>query len=465
MEYTGLWVLGGTALLFSLLGVWYSRGRRQNPEDFISARSSISLSGAVATIVASGMGAWILFSPPETAVNAGLTGLAGYALGSAAAVMLFAWLGRIMRERFPEGHTLTEWVAGRYGTLMYVIILLVMTFYMAVFLSAELTGIAQAVFLMYRVPLWVTAVIIGLATLAYTVFGGIRATVFTDKVQSMIILPLLLLLFGAGMYYSLGGTAAAQNGPGLGAVIMDIRPHGLGFGLTLIIAIVAAELFNQGNWQRVYLPRSTTIMKKAFLRSGFIILPLVLLAGSFGFFGMHQGPVSSASAVLFDFVRQVLPGWAGLSLLVLAVALIMSSMDTLLNGLVSLYTVNFMRIRPRASESRVLLVAQGMTVLLAAGAIVVAMQGWSVLYLFLIADMVCAAAVFPVFFGLFSRRHQGRGAVMAIISGLVPGIIFFPDPGFRSGSLLLSFGLALSVSALVSLVLTALNRQAATQQK
>ena len=88
-------------------------------------------------------------------------------------------------------------------------------------------------------------------------------------------------------------------------------------------------------------------------------------------------------------------------------------------------------------------------------AILIASQGISVLYLFLIADLLCSAAVFPVFYGLYARRFGGAAAVTSTLAGLAVGAWWFPwrfpEPG---GSFLLGFGGALVVSTVGAILLS-----------
>jgi hypothetical protein len=59
---------------------------------------------------------------------------------------------------------------------MYVFVLLVVIFYMFIFLTAELTGIALAVRLIGDTPLWVTAIVIGvLSQRGHYRLGAIQA--------------------------------------------------------------------------------------------------------------------------------------------------------------------------------------------------------------------------------------------------------------------------------------------------
>ena len=360
---------------------------------------------------------------------------------------------------------------------MYAFALAVIVFYMFVFLSAELTGIALAFNIVAGTPLGITAVIVGVLTVAYTAYGGIRASIFTDSIQFTIILPLLVLAFVVAVV-KLGGFGAAldpvrADNPQL--LALDHRP-GLEFGLTLIVAILAANMFHQGFWQRVYTARDDRALRRGFGIAGAMVVPVIVIAGLLGIMAVGKGLVGDdapASVALFALVENVMPAWAVVAVLLLALVLVMSSLDTLLNGIASAVTSDLARFKPDFSGALLLRYSRGITIVLVVPAILIASQGYSVLYLFLIADMVCAAAVFPVFWGLYSPRFGGRAALASSVVGLVVGTLFFPTPEapYLTGwiididwatQLVVSFGLALGASTLVSLVLTVLSRQIGT---
>jgi hypothetical protein len=91
----------------------------------------------------------------------------------------------------------------------------------------------------------------------------------------------------------------------------------------------------------------------------------------------------------------------------------------------------------------------------------VASQGYSVLYLFLVADLVCTGAVFPTFYGLYSSRLGGGGAFLSALAGIAGGALFFPDPSFARGNLLISFLVALIIPVCITLILSRAWKEAA----
>ena len=157
------------------------------------------------------------------------------------------------------------------------------------------------------------------------------------------------------------------------------------------------------------------------------------------------------------------PVWLTLPALVLAVTLVASSVDTLQNGIASLVVA-------RSEHKGVSLVAaRWVTVVVMIPVVLIALQGLSVLRLFLIADLLCAAIVVPVLLGLWQRMTP-----LAAIAGGLAGLLGAILPGWLSqGSLVAGvvaasfpgsiptlgpFVGALVASTLMSVLLAGLNR-------
>ncbi|MFW5949852.1 MAG: sodium:solute symporter family transporter [archaeon] len=425
-----------TLVVFSGLGLWHSRGRVGSVEDLISARNSVGEGQMTATLVASVMGVWILLSAPEAGASFGIAAVVGYAIGEGLPMLAFAKIGPRVRRLIPEGHSLTEYAHARYGSAMYAFVVVVSALYMFVFLAAELTGIAGALSLIADVPQWQTAVLVGGFVLLYTGYGGLRASIFTDTIQALVVLPLLVVALG-GAVVSLGGAGAVYEG------IVATNPSlldpgfwpGLQFGLGLAFAILGAELINQTWWQRIYAGRDDETVERGFLTASLTNFLIVFLAALFGMVAAgHASVVTDVTAgsynadvAFFLLLQEAFPEWLVLAVVLLALLLVMSSVDTLFNALSSLVTADLPRLLEDPADRTLSLGARVFTVIVALAAIYVSLRARSVLRLFFLADLLGAAVAFPLIYGLYSRRLTGLGALASSLAGLAVGLAYFPD--------------------------------------
>ena len=419
-----------TLAVFTVAGLWYARGRVRTAEDLLTARNSTGTAATTATLIASTMGAWILFSPAEAgAAFGGITAVLGYAIGSAIPLLLFVPVGSRIRELMPTGHSLTEFVLVRFGPAMYLLVVVVSVFYMFIFLAAEMTAIAGSLELVAGVPAWQTATAVGLFVLVYTTYGGLVASIFTDTIQTLVILPLLAVGFGAAVV-SLGGTDAVYStAMSTDPTLLDpgFRP-GLEFGLYVVFAVLGANMLNQGMWQRVYAADGASTLSRSFGVAALTVVPMVLLAGLFGVAASGLGLVTpeTQSVAFFLVVTEVLPEAISFAVVLLVVLLVMSSADTMLNAISSLVTIDLARLGAVEDGRSLRLIGRGLTVLVALGAIVIGAQGYSVLQLFLTADLLAAAVFVPLIWGLYAEGLTERGALAGSLAGLVVGIAYFP---------------------------------------
>ena len=462
------------SIIFASIGILYSKRKNFNIEDFLVARGSTSSSVTTATISASVIGAWVLFSPAEAGTWAGLTSLIGYAIGQASPLICFAIIGPKLKSLIPDGHSIIEYAWHRYGKFTHLICILVTISYLFVFLTAELTAISSALKEISDVPLIITAIVIGGFTAIYTAYGGMRASIITDSIQFTLIVPLVVIVFIA-ILSNIGGITSSIN------TITENRPEllslshkpGIEFGITLIFAVFAANMFHQGFWQRIYSAKNNRSIKFGFGSSAIIVIPIILMTGLIGIIASGKGTEGNPSVAFFNLSKEILPEGFIIVLLILAIALVMSSLDTLLNGITSAITTDLSRIKPHLKSNVLLKYARAVTVTLMIPAIIIASQGHSVLYLFLIADLICSAAVIPVFFGLYSKKITDKYAAISFIIGLIIGTIFFPIPSVvysktcipesiqipLSGKMLVSFSVALVVSGITCLILSSQNHK------
>ena len=172
--------------------------------------------------------------------------LLGYALGSALPFIFLGLYGPKIRQALPEGRSIAEFADACYGKGVRHFVALVSVAYMGCFLAAELTAIGAITALLSDVPPAVVIIGVALTTLVYTVMGGLRASLATDRWQAWLLLALLLAVASVTLWR-------------LPSMPNSCRSHGssLSVALTLVIAVTAANLFHQGYWQRVWAVKTT----------------------------------------------------------------------------------------------------------------------------------------------------------------------------------------------------------------
>lgn len=413
MPYLTIAVLGAALLLFVWLGL---RARRSQGEldDFLTARNSQGAQALGLSFLASGMGGWILFAPPEVGALVGPVGLAGYAIGAALPFIVFAFCGPAIRRFLPRGSSIGEFAQACYGVLVRRWVALISVLYMLCFLVAELTAIGAITAMLSDVSPALVIVGVALATLIYTAGGGLRASLMTDRWQAWLLLALLIVVAAVALQRLPSMDSSAISMPGI--------PVGsaLGVALTLIIAVTAANLFHQGYWQRVWSARDGAALGRGALLGGFITVVVVAIVGALGIAAAMSGADLGSPPIPFFALLMDAPAWLTIPALVLALTLVASSVDTLQNAIASL------AVTEKAGLS--LTSARWITVLLMVPVVLIALQGISVLRLFLIADLLCATAVVPVLMGLWQRM-----GTTAAIGGCLAGIVGAILPGWVSG--------------------------------
>ena len=437
-----------TVIAFTAVGIIYSRGKFETLDDFITARGTAGTKMLSTTFLASFLGVFILFTPPEAGSIGGITTVIGYALGLGGLYFAFIILSPKIRSYLPQGSTLNDFARKRYGKKMYGLILLLSIFYMFVHLVAELTAIAFVAYELAGIPLLFTALLIGLGTMIYIAYGGLRASMFTDMIQMVFVL-VFLLITGIGVVYYLGGignilSLSRENAPEL---FSFSNAGGIEFGLTLGIAVFVANLFHQGYWQRIYSGKNDKAIKKSLIFCIIIALPIMMLTGVLGIVSTGLGYAENPSVALFSLVYGIFPIGLIIMVFMLALVLVMSTVDTLLNGMVATFSGNTRGILKNMDSKSLLGFARVLTLVIIIPAALIAAQGYSVLYLFLVADLLCAGVVFPLFYGLFNKKVTENTAVLASLLGIASGI-----PFFMANQLLISFTLPILISAVVTLL-------------
>jgi len=425
MEITPIIAYGlmlATLGFFGYIGYQATNEKEVNVDEYLSARGSQDWLRIGLSLFASGMGIWILFGPSEVGYYGGFWDVVGYAVSAATPFLLLAYVGPIIRSRLPSGVTLADYVRMRLGREMQIYVGLISFLYMFTFLFAEFTAIGKSMEILSDTNSLIPMVLVGVVTAGYVSRGGLPASLATDRIQAwtivFLVVTLLLVLFG-GDIDGLITDSKAYNPEDSWSIGSMSYMDSFKSGLALVVAITSAEMFSQGNWQRAWASESDEALTKGAWLAAAMVLPLVFVMGVLGTVVAGRGYVEDPSAAFFYLIDD-----AGVlfiaSFIVLAIALVCSSVDTLQNAIVATISRDLSDSQLGVKEAR--LISVGMipiAIYLATGPTIFnfELNALGVFEIFLFADLLAAATVAPVLLTLWGRISS-KGALLGAIGGL-----------------------------------------------
>ena len=433
-QSTSLILIITISLLFAFLGINHTK-RFKGLNNYLTANRNIGVFSLTTSLTASALGAWILFGPASAATWGGIGAVIGYSLGTAFPLFFLIYLGKKIRNEFPKGASLIEFMKRKFGKSLFKLILLMTIFYMFIFLCAEVTAISVLINYISGTEFWITALVVLSSTLIYTLYGGLKASIFTDNIQMIVIGVLLIISFiyitsFTGSKFSFD--FVIKKNPQL--LSSNYIPNYTA-GLTFFIAVAATNLFHQGNWQRVYAAKNYQTLKKSLIISFLIIIPIVFFMGFSGMVAFSIDPSTRPDLGFFSLLLKEQTIFLSLFVIILGMALTISTVDTLINAISSLVILDGKAVFNLSKKTNYLNFSKYIILFLSFISFIIASKGFDILYLFLLADLFCCAFVLTVFLSFYDKSINENLAYISILIGLIGGFLLFPSPDFSKSLL------------------------------
>ncbi len=433
-QSTSLILIVAISLLFAFLGINHTK-KFKGLNNYLTANRNIGVFSLTTSLTASALGAWILFGPASAATWGGIGAVVGYSLGTAFPLFFLIYLGKKIRNEFPKGASLIEFMRRKFGKSLFKLILLMTIFYMFIFLCAEVTAISVLINYISGTEFWITALVVLSSTLIYTLYGGLKASIFTDNIQMIVIGVLLIISFiyitsFTGSKFSID--FVTKKNPQL--LSSHYIPNYTA-GLTFFIAVAATNLFHQGNWQRVYAAKNYQTLKKSLIISFLIIIPIVFFMGFSGMVSFSIDPNIRPDLGFFSLLLKEQTIFLSLFVIILGMALTISTVDTLINAISSLVILDGKAVFNLSKKTNYLNFSKYVILFLSFISFIIASKGFDILYLFLLADLFCCAFVLTVFLSFYDKSINENLGYISILIGLIGGFLLFPSPDFSKSLL------------------------------
>ena len=291
-----------------------------------------------------------------------------------------------------------------------------------------------------REPDWdifYSILIMGIVIGVYTFIGGLRAVVYTDVIQCVVMLggSLFVLFFGI---IKLGGvsefvniiTSMGERTKDHFSLVLPVdtkTPHpwsGILFGLGFVLAN-AYWIGNQSIVQRSLGARSMADAKASYIFGALlkILIPFAMVVP--GIIALAYNPdIADADKAMATLIKEIMPtGLIGIFFAAFLAGL-MSSVDSFLNSAATVWTTDIYKkyFRPKADDAHYLVVGRVFTIIFILVAIYVAQFATGFESLYDLAQTLLSFFQGPslaiIILGVLWKRATGTGALVGLIGGI-----------------------------------------------
>jgi SSS family solute:Na+ symporter len=449
----GLAILPLYFLVTIVIG-WFANRQSRGSSSYLNASRSLPLWIVTAAYLAANCGALEIVGLSAMAAQYGVQAFNFYWIGAIPAMVFLAiWMMPVYRRSGVK--TLPEYLAIRYGPGVRLLNAIVLAVTMLLLGGISLYAMAQVLEVVVGLSFAESSSLSAAVVLVYVLMGGIRATIYNEVFQLMVMVAGLVPLAVRSIHV-LAAPATIPSasryhlwtGMPLASQAAPVDSIGVVFGLGFVLSF-AYWCTDFVLMQRAFAARTETEARQVPLWAGFGKLAFSLLVILPGLAAYRLIPALGSSA-RFDQALPALmnllygPTMLGIGLTAL-VASLMSGLAANVSGFAAVWTEDIYRayIRKHEQDSHYLLVAR-----ISAIAAILACTAASYID-FLFRDLmehvqmifsIFGAPFWAVFLlGMSTRRTTARGAVAGFLTGTTVGLLHlaaFTHGWIRYGSIM-----------------------------
>ena len=422
-------------------------GTKKTFEWFSTAGRTVKTGLIVTSVVSAWTWAATLLQSSTVAYQYGISGPFWYAAGASIQVVLFAILAIELKRKSPMSHTFPEMINSRFGKSSHKVFLS-FAFLTNIIVTAMLVlGGAAVVNALTGINVYIAAFLIPVGVIAYTLFGGLKATFLAEYFNTAFIFVVVLIFTSAiyfvnpdiggisGMFEKLSNAAAMYpvEGNAAGSFLTLASVGALIFGVINIVGNFGTVFVDQSYWQRAIASRPRSVVP-GFLVGGlaWFAIPFAL-ATTLGLaavaVNLELTPLEISSGLVAPLAAAHLLGDIGaiLMLTVLFTAVTAAGSAQLIS-VSSLVTYDVFRtyIKPSSTGRQLMRISRyailGFGLGMGALASMLFQFGVSLQYVYLAMGVLIGSAVAPISLAILWKDTNRYAATIASIIGLGCGV-------------------------------------------
>ena len=422
-------------------------GTKKTFEWFSTAGRTVKTGLIVTSVVSAWTWAATLLQSSTVAYQYGVSGPFWYAAGASIQVVLFAILAIELKRKSPMSHTFPEMINARFGKSSHKVFLS-FAFLTNIIVTAMLVlGGAAVVNALTGIDVYIAAFLIPIGVIAYTLFGGLKATFLAEYFNTAFIF-VVVLIFVSAIYFTnddIGGISGMFEKLSDAAILSPVEGNAAGsfltlasvgaliFGIINIVGNFGTVFVDQSYWQRAIASRPRSVVP-GFLVGGlaWFAIPFAL-ATTLGLaavaVNLELTPLEISSGLVAPLAAAHILGDVGaiLMLTVLFTAVTAAGSAQLIS-VSSLITYDVFRtyVKPSSTGRQLMKISRysilgfglGMGVL----ASLLFMSEISLQYVYLAMGVLIGSAVAPISLAILWKNTNRYAATTAAIIGLGCGV-------------------------------------------
>lgn len=432
MQLHSLDILAIVVYFIVLLTIGWRVARRESgdgeSESFLAADRNMNLFQTTASTAATDLGGGFSIAMGGLGFTLGISGSWLIAISGLSAVMVsFFMVPKVKRwaDRV-KGLTTGDLFEARFDRRTGLVAAVVIGLAWFTFVGAQIIAGAKLLQVTMSIDLAMAVLLSGAVILGYTAMGGLKAVIYTDVFQMVVLLiGIVFIAVPIGLYEVGGWQGIVEHFSAQPETASMVAWDTLEWSTLAgwFFAIFPVWFISIAAMQRIIAARDEKTARRAFFLTGVPIeWPLFAIGSTLiGMIARILLPdLSDAELATPSIILYLLP--AGIAGIVIAgyVAAVMSTADSVLMGPVAIFTNDIYRkiIRPDASEERLVRVARIATLVLGVAGIGMAYLVPQVLDLIVYAYTFGAAGLFfPMLGLLFWRRTTATAAFWSMLGG------------------------------------------------
>ena len=423
---------------------WYAGRKTNNIGDFfvLSGKAGVLVSGIAYFSTQFSMGTFL--GTPGTIYGVGYAGMAISVPGAVFCMILPALL--IGRKLITLGHkygflTMADYLTDRYHSKkMSGVLGVMMLFFLVPMMGAQIIGAGVIVHVFTGLPEWVGVVGMGIIVILYCMSGGMKGAMMTDVIQGSLMIATAVVTFivsvvMGGGFSNINHTLQSMNE----AYLTFPGANGYMPWTYYVSNIVLWSFFTMGQphlFTKFFAMKDHKTMFKAILLGTagmFFSATLIEWAGVNGIASIQN--IEKADQIIPMILQRGMNPFLASIFIAGIVAAGMSTIDGILVTTTGAVTRDIYQkiINKDATDENVMKLSKVVTVII--GIIVICFgvfQPGSIFEINLFAFSGMAIFVVPILFGIYWKKATAKGAVAAVIAGIISLLLFTLNPSVKA---------------------------------